>query len=205
MATGGDAAIRGIGLSTAGHEEASSNRAMSETERARELFVRHHRGVNRLVYRLLGPDPEHADIVQDVFVRIVAKAHSLRDRDGERSWVNRVAVNVVRNHLRGRKVRRIVELRATPPETGHLLEPRLQARDLARRGYRMLDQLAAADRIALVLRRIEERPIDEVAELCGCSRATVKRRVARAEKRLASLLEQDPDLYAQLRKDGEGS
>lgn len=162
------------------------------------LFVRYRRDVNRLVYQLLGPDVEHDDIVQDVFVRVISRASSVRDADRERAWVASVAVNVVRNHLRRRRVRRIVELHPAPPEEVVLTEPALVARDLVQRGYRLLAQISPANRIALILRRVQGRSIDEVASLCKCSRATVKRRVQRAETQLESLLAQDPDLQEQL-------
>ncbi len=176
----------------------------SETERVRALFVRHHRDVGRLVHRLLGPDTEHDDIVQDVFVRIATRLPSLRDPSRARAWVGTVTVNVVRNHLRRRRVRNVVELHAAPPDQGELLEPELMARDLARRGYAVLDRIDPADRIALILRRVEGRPVDEVAELCRCSRATAKRRVRRAEQRLAEILDERSDLYVQLTT-GRGS
>ncbi|MCH9681195.1 MAG: RNA polymerase sigma factor [Deltaproteobacteria bacterium] len=175
---------------------------MSETERVRALLVRHRRTVDHRVYRLLGPDPDHEDVVQDVFVRIAAKAATQRDPQRERSWVATVTVNVVRNHLRRRRVRRVVELHAQPPEAPHLLEPQLEARDLARRGYAVLDGIDPADRIALILRRIEGHAVDEVAAMCRCSRATAKRRVQRAEARLACLLDEHSELYAKLTRGG---
>ena len=110
-----------------------------------------------------------------------------------------VTVNHVRNQLRRRKVRRIIELRPAPPERLHTTEPGLLARDLVQRGYRLLDSLRASDRIALILSRVEERSIDEVARVCRCSRSTIKRRLQRAELQLSTLLESDTDLYNQIR------
>lgn len=176
--------------------------ASTDTPSAHAIFNRHQRDVNRLVRHLLGPDGDHDDIVQDIFVRIISKSTTLRDPSRERAWVTTVAISVVRNHLRRRKVRRIVELHPEPPETAETVEPRLLARDLARRGYRLLDQLDRSDRIALVLRRVQDRSIDEIASLSGCSRATVKRRVRRAEEQLAELLASDPELYEHLEHGG---
>ena len=171
----------------------------TDSERVRALFVRHRRVVNGLVFRLLGPDADHDDIVQDVFVRLVSRLSSLRDPDREAAWVASVTISVVRNQLRRRRVRRIVELRAKLPEPRVDVEPRLLQRDLARRGYRLLDRLDPADRIALLLRRVEQRPLDEVASMCACSLATVKRRIGRAERNLGALLAEHPDLYADIR------
>ncbi|MEM6994627.1 MAG: sigma-70 family RNA polymerase sigma factor [Myxococcota bacterium] len=180
--------------------------AASQADRAStaaDLFARYQRDVNRLVGHLLGPDPEHDDIVQDVFVRVIAKAQTMRDPAKERAWVVAVTVSVVRNQMRRRRVRRIVQLHASPPEEIHVAEPRLVTRDLVRRGYRLLDKLAAVDRIVLILRRVQERPVDEVAALCRCSKATVKRRLRRAEAQLATLLAEDPELYRHLGRGGQ--
>ncbi len=172
----------------------------ASTDRAHALFVRHRAHVNRLVYRLLGPDVDHDDIVQDVFVRVITRAGGLRDPTREAAWVARVTVNVVRNKLRWRRVRRIVELWPRIPERAFDPEPQLLDRDLARRGYRLLDELDPQERITLLLRRVEERSIEETATICGCSRATVKRRLARAERALSKLLERQPELFACLRR-----
>lgn len=171
-------------------------------ERAHSLLLRHERNVNRLVRHLLGPDRDHEDIVQDVFVRLISSWSSMREPDKERAWVSTVTVNYVRNHLRRRKIRRIVELSPAPPERTHVAEPVLLARDLIRRGYALLDRLRPNDRIALILRRAEERSIEEVARLCKCSPATVKRRVRRAEQELCVLLNDDEDLRSQILRGG---
>lgn len=175
-----------------------------DSDRVHALFVRHRDAVNRLVFRLLGPDADHDDIVQDVFVRMVSRVRSLRNPDRESVWVARVTVSVVRNQLRRRRVRRIVELWERVPEPAVDLEPTLLTRDLARRGYRLLDRLDPQERITLLLRRVEERSIDEVAEVCGCSRATVKRRLARAERKLASLFGDRRALIEQIRRANAG-
>jgi RNA polymerase sigma-70 factor (ECF subfamily) len=51
--------------------------------------------------------------------------------------------------------------------------------------YKILDKLPADDRVILILRRVEELTLEEIAERTGWSLATVKRRLARAELALA--------------------
>ena len=52
--------------------------------------------------------------------------------------------------------------------------------------YRILETLPAKTRIALVLRRVEGRQLDEVAQLMGASLASVKRWLAQADRALAA-------------------
>jgi RNA polymerase sigma-70 factor (ECF subfamily) len=48
----------------------------------------------------------------------------------------------------------------------------------------VMERLPVNDRIAWVLRHLEGEPLDRVAEICGCSLATAKRRIAAAHQRI---------------------
>ena len=57
-----------------------------------------------------------------------------------------------------------------------------------------LRQAVAGSPIAFVLRRVEGHELAEAARLSGCSLATVKRRLARAERRFEAMARSDPAL-----------
>jgi RNA polymerase sigma-70 factor (ECF subfamily) len=144
--------------------------------------------VNGLVWRLLGADQEHDDIVHLVFCRLISHAHRVREADKLAGWVRSVTVNTVYSELRKRGVRRLfVATQARRPEEFEDAATSLESRDLLARVYTVLDRLPAADRMAFSLRYVEGKQLSEVATLCGCSLATVKRRVGRAEAELAEL------------------
>jgi RNA polymerase sigma-70 factor (ECF subfamily) len=73
-----------------------------------------------------------------------------------------------------------------------------EARNLLEKVYGLLDKLPADERIAFTLRYIDERPLLEVAEVCDCSLATIKRRIARAEQRFARLASRDAAMAERL-------
>ena len=52
--------------------------------------------------------------------------------------------------------------------------------------YRALDRVPIRDRVAWVLRNVEGESLQQVAELCGCSLATAKRRIARAHAKISA-------------------
>ena len=54
--------------------------------------------------------------------------------------------------------------------------------------YSVLNRIPAGPRAAWVLRYLLDEPLDRVAEMCGCSLATAKRRIAAAERLLAPVL-----------------
>ena len=51
--------------------------------------------------------------------------------------------------------------------------------------YALLQTLPADDRIAWTLRYVERHHLEVVAEIAGCSLATAKRRIARAQRFLS--------------------
>jgi RNA polymerase sigma-70 factor (ECF subfamily) len=66
------------------------------------------------------------------------------------------------------------------------------AREGVRRLYRALDRLDAGSRVLFVLRHVEAFELTELARAEGCSLATVKRRLARAEQRFERIASRDP-------------
>ncbi len=68
--------------------------------------------------------------------------------------------------------------------------------------YRVLDTLPDDERMAFSLRFISEMQLTEVAEACRVSLATVKRRLARAEKRFVEAAKEHPSLRERLTHGG---
>jgi RNA polymerase sigma-70 factor (ECF subfamily) len=144
--------------------------------------------VNGLVWRLLGPDTDHDDIVQVVFYRLLQHAGGVRGGEKLGAFVRSVTVNAVYSELRKRGVRRLfAAAESRKPEQFVDAAAVLESRDLLARVYTELDKLPAGERVAFSLRYIEGKQLSEVAELCGCSLATVKRRIGRAEQRVEHL------------------
>ncbi len=152
------------------------------------LYDRFSDEVNGLVWRLLGADNDHDDIVQLVFCRLITHVHRVREADKLASWVRSVTVNAVYSELRKRGVRRLF-FAAESKRAERFIDgaSTLESRDLLSRVYDALDDMPAAERIAFSLRYIEGKQLADVAEMCGCSLATIKRRIARAEQRLEGL------------------
>lgn len=160
--------------------------------------------VNRIVWRVLGADEGHDDVVQQVFVALLRGVSRVRDPEALAGWVAAVTVNTVRSEIRRRKIRRLwlhndpvaLDL-AEAPAASH------EARELLRRTYAVLAKLPADERIAFGLRFIDEMPLTEVAAACGCSLATVKRRLQAAQARFRRLAERDPELAERLGEEGD--
>ena len=161
------------------------------------VFDRFGDDVNRLVWRCLGADPDHDDIVHDAFIHILEGLPRVAHAGALRSWVASVAINTARTELRKRRFRRTfwssdpvpdIAASSSDPESTRMLQ----------RIYAILDRLPTDERIAFILRFVEQHSLAEVAELVGCSLATIKRRIARANERFHKLAGRDPDLARRL-------
>jgi RNA polymerase sigma-70 factor (ECF subfamily) len=165
---------------------------------AAAFFDRFGAMVNRLVWRVLGADPDHDDIVQQVFLNALDNVGRVRDGNKLAGWLMAVTINTARGEIRRRKHRRRVwadetRVAAEPgPRTDHA------AREGLRRAYHLFDRMPPDERIAFILRYVEQQPLDEVATACSCSLATIKRRIKKAENRFTSLAAQDPVLAERL-------
>lgn len=164
-----------------------------------ELVDRFGPHVQRLVAGALGVDADLADIVQDVFVRVMERIHQLRDPAALKGWIASVAVFTARGHIRRRRRWRWIRFLAPAdiPETpAATASPESHA--LVNSTYRVLDTLPENERLAFSLRFVAEMELTEVAAACGCSLATIKRRLARAEEHFLAGARQDPALTERL-------
>ncbi len=153
------------------------------------LLARYGRDVERVLVRVVGPGPDHADRCHDVWVRALDGLSTLRERDRLRSWLVGIAVRYGRETLRRRAWRR--RFTAWVPGLDASRDDPAASAEL-RRTYALLDALPVDERVAFCLRQIEELTLPEIAEVTGASLATVKRRVARAAERVERRAANDP-------------
>ena len=162
-------------------------RARDEDRWAREaLYRRHASYLLGMVTRMLGRRDDAEEVVQDAFVAAFAQLANLREPEALRGWLSQIAVNLVRRRLRKLKLLRLLGL-DRGADDGILSELAAPALSSELRGElalidRALAQLDSGLRIAWSLRHVEGMELAEVAQVCGCSLATVKRRLAAAEK-----------------------
>lgn len=170
-------------------------------ELAAVLYDRHGVDVNRVVRSLLGPDPEHDDIVQRVFSVALEKLDGLRERSALRPWLVAIAANTTRDELRRRRRWRWLNLTGSDDTTEAAAPGEdLEGRALLRRFYATVHGLAPDDRVVFLFRYVDERPLAEIAGICGCSVATVKRRLRRANDRFLRRAQRDPELFDRIQR-----
>ena len=166
-----------------------------------QLVVRYQRLVTKIVFRSLGSHSEVEDTVHDVFVEALDKIRQVHHVEALTVWMMRVTTSVVRGVLRRRTRRRWLLLFAPNDLPEQEAQPADgSARETLRRLYSTLDRLPDAERMAFSLRYLCDLDLADTAESCGCSLATIKRRLARAEQAFLALAADDALLCARIQQ-----
>lgn len=145
--------------------------------------------VARTAHRLLGRDSDVDDVVQDVFLDAMKGLRQLREAYAIRAWLRTVTVRKCRRRLSVRRLKGMLGF-DDAPEYANVATAETSPEDRAMIGrvYAALDGVSTEERLAWVLRFIEEEKLEDVATLCGCSLATAKRRIAAADRHVREQL-----------------
>lgn len=149
-----------------------------------ELVSIHQGRVYALARRVLGNDDDAADVQQETFVRAWRSIRKFRREAQFATWLHRITLN--RCLSRKRRREHTVDGSFFEDEQRHAAGPsalacmeRTEAMIVLRR---TLAALPAHHRAVLVLREIEGRPFEEIAQLLGCSEESARSRASRARK-----------------------
>ncbi|MDX2052594.1 MAG: sigma-70 family RNA polymerase sigma factor [Polyangiaceae bacterium] len=159
------------------------------------LFDRYSPLVHRVLLRVLGPDPDVHDLLQDVFVSALGSMRRLENPSALRGWLTQIAVFTARGRIRKRVRWRFLLFSPTEelPEQ-EAMHPSAEVSEALKKTYAVLNQMPPDERIPFALRFIDGMELTEVAKACGTSLATIKRRLSRAQTRFVELARQDPSL-----------
>lgn len=153
----------------------------------RQLFERYVSLASAIAFRLTGSDTDLEDIVQDSFIAAFEGLARLAQPAAFRGWLSAIVTRTAIATLRKRRLlRRLGLLRPEPLRMELLTAPSAPPDVVAelQRVYALVERLPAPERVTLILRRLEQLPLEQIAEQTGASLATVKRRLARGEKLL---------------------
>lgn len=165
------------------------------------IFHRYRTRLLNFVYRTVGDRERAEDLVQEAFIRV--HRHLARfDRSKKFStWIYTIASNLAKNELRNRGRNPVVLFQALSADQDDEDRP-LEFEDTSarpddlfhQRQMRQLVQEAVAQlpphhREVFVLRELEGRSYEEIADATHCNLGTVKSRLNRARGAFADLVE----------------
>jgi RNA polymerase sigma-70 factor, ECF subfamily len=171
-------------------------------ERAfQELVERYQTRLLNFIFRTIGDRERAEDLVQEVFIRVYRHIHRFDRSKKFSTWVYTIASNLAKNELRNRSRNPLV-LFQTMKGTWEDNDRPLQFEDTTARPddlYRKrhlrelveetVAQLPEHHRQVFVLRELEGKSYEEIAEITDCNLGTVKSRLNRARNAFASMIE----------------
>lgn len=150
-----------------------------------ELYRRHARAVLLRIQRLVSSRQDAEDALQDTFITALREIGTLREPKALSGWLLKIAVHQAHRRIRRERLLRTLGFGRGGDDEWLAAQARGDLSSEARAELvllgRSLRGLSATDRIAWTLRWVEDLSLEEVADACGCSLATAKRRIAAAE------------------------
>jgi RNA polymerase sigma-70 factor, ECF subfamily len=166
-----------------------------------ELVERYHSRLLNFVYRTTGDRERAEDLVQESFIRVYRHLHRFDQTKKFSTWVYTIASNLAKNELRNRSRNPLVLFQVLRKSWDADQKPlewednTYRPDDLYRKRHlRQLVETAVAElpehhRAVFVLREVEGKTYEEIAEITGCNLGTVKSRLNRARNNFAQLIE----------------
>ncbi len=153
------------------------------------LYARHHVRVFQFVLRLVQDEPMAEDLATEVFLDVWRHADRFEGRSAVSTWMLGIARFKALSALRRRPAGTLDE-----QTTNAIEDPAdnpavvLEKKDASTIIRKCLTQLAPQHREIIDLAYYHEKSLEEVAQIVGIPKNTVKTRMLRARVRLAALL-----------------
>ncbi|MBK6487644.1 MAG: sigma-70 family RNA polymerase sigma factor [Gemmatimonadetes bacterium] len=170
-------------------------------ERAfQELVDRYQTRLLNFIYRTIGDRERSEDLVQEVFIRVYRHLHRFDRSKKFSTWIYTIASNLAKNELRNRSRNPLVLFQAIRKNwqdddrplqfEDHTTRPddmyrKRHLRDLVEQS---VERLPEHHRQVFVLRELEGKSYEEIAEITSCNLGTVKSRLNRARNAFASII-----------------
>jgi RNA polymerase sigma-70 factor, ECF subfamily len=165
-----------------------------------ELVDRYQTRLVNFVYRTTGDRERAEDLVQETFIRVYRHIHRFDQSKKFSTWVYTIASNLAKNELRNRSRNPLVLFQTIKKNWGADERPlewednTYRPDDLFRKRHlkqlvdSVVEELPEHHRVVFVLREMEGKTYEEIAEITGCNLGTVKSRLNRARNNFAQLI-----------------
>jgi RNA polymerase sigma factor (sigma-70 family) len=143
------------------------------------FFSGEYPGLVRTLFFIVHDVERAEDIAQDAFTQLLIHWRKVSRYERPEAWVRRVAIRLAVRSVKREQMRPLVERGS---QTARLPEP-IDV-DLTN----AIAQLPPQQRSAVALFYFEDRPMEEIADILGCSMSTGWVHLHKARKKLAALL-----------------
>jgi len=170
----------------------------------RELLLRYERPVFSLIFRMVRDREMAEDLAQETFVKVLNNIDRYSPDFKFSSWLFKIANNLTIDHLRRRRVDTISIEGAPDAVTAESAKAtsisivagdesplaELESRELGQSIERAIAKLRPEYRACILLRHVEDRSYEEIAEIVKLALGTVKTYIHRARHELRAALDE---------------
>jgi RNA polymerase sigma-70 factor (ECF subfamily) len=157
-----------------------------------EIVSRYRNPITNYLYRLLNDYEEAVDLAQETFVRVYFAAERYHTGYAFSTYLYRIATNLAISEMRRRKRRKLLSLTGLfqpegesetqfdPADENPLPDANLLEEEQKQVVARAIAAMPEKYRLPIVLRDIEGKSYEEVAEILNLGLGTTKSRISRA-------------------------
>jgi RNA polymerase sigma-70 factor, ECF subfamily len=165
-----------------------------------ELVRRYDTRLLNFVYRTIGDRERAQDLVQETFVRVYRHIERFDLTKKFSTWIYTIASNLAKNELRNRSRNPLVLFQTIKKnwdadhrpleweDTQYKPDDLFRKRHLREKVEEAVKELPEHHRIVFVLRELEGKTYEEIADITGCNLGTVKSRLNRARNNFAQII-----------------
>jgi RNA polymerase sigma-70 factor, ECF subfamily len=179
-------------------------RAQQGSEKAyRELLGRFQRPVFSIIYRMIRDREQAEDLAQETFVRVFNNIDRYDPRYKFSSWIFKIATNLTIDHIRRKELdtvsidgsrnavtaEQIEATSITIASQDENPEELLEAKELGEEIETAIGKLRPEYRAAILLRHVDGREYQEIAEILSLPLGTVKTYIHRGRNELREQLQ----------------
>lgn len=173
-----------------------------------ELIGQYEKTIYQLCLRMLKEPQEAYDAAQEVCIKIWKQLDTFKEESKLSTWIYRIATNQCLDLIRRNKRRAVeISLYQSDDETHQEekiadkqsvwtdMSEMMTQKEMTEVLMQGISEMKEDYRVILILRDIEEKAYEEIAEILALSIGTVKSRISRARQALKKILEQDKEPY----------
>ncbi|HEX6039597.1 sigma-70 family RNA polymerase sigma factor [Longimicrobium sp.] len=165
-----------------------------------ELVERYQNRLLNFIYRTTGDRERAEDLVQETFIRVYRHLHRFDQTKKFSTWIYTIASNLAKNELRNRsrnplvlfqtlmKNRQADERPLEWEDNTYRPDDLFRKRHLKSQVDAAVEQLPEHHRTVFILREMEGKTYEEIAEITATNLGTVKSRLNRARNNFAQLI-----------------
>ena len=165
-----------------------------------ELVERYQNRLLNFIYRTAGDRERAEELVQETFIRVYRHLHRFDQSKKFSTWIYTISSNLAKNELRNRsrnplvlfqtlmKNRQADERPLEWEDNTYRPDDLFRKRHLKSQVDAAVDQLPEHHRTVFILREMEGKTYEEIAEITSTNLGTVKSRLNRARNNFAQLI-----------------